>query len=410
MRVLILGYNYYPEPIGIAPLITELAERLVARGHDVTVVTAFPNYPERRIYPGYQGRLFGQEARNGVKVVRHWVFIRPQPGLITRILFELSTMIFCTLAAWFQPRSEVILTVSPQLSGSLTAYLLAKRWGCPVVLNIQDLLLDAAIAVGLLKKSSLIRISQALEAFAYFHAQRIVVISSGFARRLCEKGVPPGKIMEIPNWVDVDFFRPLPKDNVFRAAHELKDKFVSLYSGNIALTQGLETVIKAANLVRDQPEFHFVIIGPPPSLPALQAQIDALALSNVLLLPLQERSRLPEILSASDCTLVIQRSQVVDVNMPSKIPVFLATGRPVIASVNAQGAAAKVIADSGGGLLIPPEDPQALVQALITLKADPDRCAAYGQAARNYAIAHFSLAEAVNAYERLFQSLLVMRS
>ncbi|WP_017653616.1 glycosyltransferase family 4 protein [Fortiea contorta] len=406
MRILIYSYNYYPEPIGIAPLMTELAEGLVKRGHQVRVVTAMPNYPERQIYPGYRGKLYLNEYKNGVQIQRSFVWIRPQPNLLDRILLDASFVVTSFIPALMGWRPDVILSTSPSLPVCVPAALLGWLRDCPVILNLQDILPEAAIHVGLLKNKWLIKIFTALEKFAYCSATKISVIADGFVDNLQKKGVASDKIVQIPNWVDVNFIRSLPQENnSFRATHNLKDKFVVLYSGNIALTQGLETVIKAAAMLRHIPEVVFVIVGEAKGLQRLQQECLDYGADNVLLLPFQPREHLPQMLAAADVGLVVQKKNVVSFNMPSKIQVLLASGRAIVASVPENGTAARAIKQSGGGFVVPPEDPQALANAVSELYQDPQKVKNFGYKSRRFAVEQYAFEQAVNNYEMLFYSL-----
>ncbi|HEY5141757.1 MAG TPA: glycosyltransferase family 4 protein [Methylococcales bacterium] len=403
MKILILSYNYHPEPIGIAPLITELAEGLVQRGHQVRVVTALPNYPERRIYAKYRGRLFHKEVLNGVHLVRHWVYIRPQPRLWTRLAFEASTLLLSTWAALMQPRADVTLTVSPQLSGSITARLLNLYKGIPFILNIQDLLPDAAIASGLLKSSLLISLFKALERFAYRHAKGIAVISAPFIVNLTHKGVAPGKLYQIPNWVDTRFIVPLDRQTPLRRQMGLTDAFVVMYSGNIGLTQGLETLIDCANLLRDDPKIQFVIVGEERALAQLRERIQHYGLTNVYTIPFQPRPQLPQMLASVDVNLILQKAHILDINMPSKTMLLMASARPVVASVNPKGEVAKIIHESACGIIVQPEDPAQLAAALVALKNDPEECQLLGERGRNFACENFDREKVLSTYENLLQ-------
>ncbi|QLE56232.1 glycosyltransferase family 4 protein [Nostoc sp. TCL26-01] len=406
MRILIYSYNYYPEPIGIAPLMTELAEGLAKRGHQVRVVTAMPNYPERQIYEAYRGKWYVKEYKNGVQIQRSFVWIRPQPKLIDRVLLDASFVVTSFLPALFGWRPDVILSTSPSLPVCVPASLLGWLRACPVVLNLQDILPEAAIHVGLLKNKWLIKVFSILEKFAYRSATKISVIADGFVDNLVSKGVSPDKIEQIPNWVDVNFIRPLPKDNnSFRAAHNLNDKFVVLYSGNIALTQGLETVIQSAAQLRHIPEISFVIAGEAKGLKRLQQYCLDCGADNVLLLPFQPREHLPEMLAAADVGLVVQKKNVISFNMPSKIQVLLASGRALIASVPDNGTAAKAVRQSGGGVVVAPENPQALTTAILDLYEHPEKTKTLGYNSRKYAIEQYAFEQALNQYEDLFDSL-----
>ncbi|MCC2692535.1 glycosyltransferase [Nodularia sp. LEGE 04288] len=353
MRILIYSYNYYPEPIGIAPLMTELAEGLAKRGHQVRVITAMPNYPERQVYKDYQGKWYLNEYKNNVQIQRSYIWIRPQPKLLDRILFDASFVVTNKL---------------------------------------------------------LIKIFAALEKFAYHTASKISVIADGFVENLISKGVAPEKIEQIPNWVDVNFIRPsAKKNNPFRAAHNLNGKFVVLYSGNIGLTQGLETVVKAASELRHVPDIAFVIVGEAKGLQRLQKYCLNCGADNVLLLPLQPRKQLPEMLAAADVGLVVQKKNVVSFNMPSKIQLLLASGRALVASVPENGTAAKAVRQSGGGVIVSPEDSNALSAAILDLYKHPEKVKDLGVHSRHYAMEQYAFEQALNQYEDLFYSVIANR-
>jgi colanic acid biosynthesis glycosyl transferase WcaI len=402
MQILIYSYNYYPEPIGIAPLMTELAEGLVKQGHKVRVITGMPNYPERHIYEEYRGKWYVTEEKNGVTIQRCYLRIKSKPNLLDRLMLEMSfvfTSLPQALNGW---RPDVILLTVPPLMVSLPATLLSWLYNCPVVLNVQDILPEAAVHVGLLKNKWMIRALEALEKFAYRTAHTISVITDGFVENLVNKGVPANKIVCIPNWVNTDFIKPLPKENNFRDAHQLNGKYVVLYSGNIALTQGLETVVEAATKLRHIPEIVIAIAGELQALARLKKYCQRCGADNVLLLPLQPREKLPEMLAAADLGLVVQKRNVISFNMPSKIPLLLASGRPIVASVPATGTAARAIKKSSGGVVVAPESPDALATAIIDLYKNPEQAEILAKQGRQFAVERYSFEQAIARYEDLF--------
>lgn len=406
MRVLIYSYNYHPEPIGIAPLMTELAEGLVRQGHEVRVVTGMPNYPQRQVYDDYKGKLYLTETRNGVIIQRSFIWVKPKPTLIDRLLLDGSFVVssfFQALRGW---RPDVILLTVPPLPVSVPAALLGLIYNCPIVLNVQDILPEAAIHVGLLKSKTMIRILESLERFSYRTAHTISVIADGFVDNLINKGVPASKITCIPNWVNTQFIRPLPKeDNAFRKAHGLEGKFVVMYSGNIALTQGLETVVEAAALLSDSPDIAFVIVGESRAIAKLKDHCITCGANNVHLLPFQPREKLPEMLAAADVGLIVQKHNVVSFNMPSKTQVLLSSGRAIVASVPSTGSAAKAIEKSRGGMVVAPENPEALANAILKLSSDPELADRYGYQGRQYALERYSFEQALMQYEKLFYAV-----
>lgn len=410
MRILLYSYNYHPEPIGIAPLMTELAEGLVKRGHEVRVVTAMPNYPERKIYQAYRGKWYIEEERNGVKIQRCFVCIRPNPGLLARVLLEGSFVglsFMQSLKGW---RPDIILYTSPSLPASIPVALLKLLYRCPTVLNLQDILPEAAVQTGLISHPLAIRVFEVLEKFAYCTATQISVIAEGFRQNLLGKGVPADKMEIISNWVDVHFIRPMDKyDNDFRRANGLEDKFVVLYSGNIARTQGIRTVIRAATKLQHIKDLVFVIVGEESQLAELDQYRQELGLHNVLLRPFAPRQALPDMLAAADVGLIMQKRNVVGFNMPSKTQVLLASGRPILAAVPAHGTAAQAVKASAGGLVVEPENPLALAKAIKHLYDHPELAKKLGEQGRQHALKEYSFEQAINRYERLFQTLVLKK-
>jgi colanic acid biosynthesis glycosyl transferase WcaI len=407
MRILIYSYNYYPEPIGIAPLMTELAEGLVKRGHQVRVVTAMPWYPASEISPEYRGQLYRHEEINGVKIQRCYVWARRQRNLRNRLLFEISFMGLSFLQALQGWRPDLIFLTIPGLPVCIPAACLAWLYRTPIILNLQDILPDAAVQVGLIRNEKMIRIFQGLEKFAYQTADRISVIADGFTKNLLAKAVPSEKIIEIPNWVDVNFIKPLSRENnYFRIDNQLEGKFVVMYSGNIALTQPLETLIDAAARLCPIADIAVVIVGKEEALERLARYGARRKASNLLLRPLQPREMLPEMLAAADVGMVMQKENVISFNMPSKIQVLLASGRAIIASVPATGTAAMAIEKSGGGIVVPPEDPEALAEAILQLYRDRDLAESLGKQGRLYAEKNYAFESALDRYEELFADVL----
>jgi colanic acid biosynthesis glycosyl transferase WcaI len=220
------------------------------------------------------------------------------------------------------------------------------------------------------------------------------------------KGVKTDKITEIPNWVDINFIKPQAKENnYFRRENDLENKFVVLYSGNIALTQGLETVIQAAKRLQHLEHIAIAIVGEAKAQARLQAYCNEHNVTNVRFLPFQPRAKLSQMLAAADVGLVIQKKNVLDFNMPSKIQVLLASGRAIIASVPITGTAASAIRKSRGGLVTAPEEPQDLADAISELYHDQELTARLGEQGRTYAEQNYSFESALDKYEQLFDSV-----
>jgi colanic acid biosynthesis glycosyl transferase WcaI len=406
MRILIYSYNYHPEPNGIAPLMTELAEGLVLRGHQVRVVTAMPNYPRRQIYEEYQGKLYLTEQKNGVTIQRSYIRVKHKPSLLDRVLLDSSfvfTSFFQALNGW---KPDVIFLTIPPLPACVPAAFLAGIHACPLVLNVQVILSEAAAQVGIIKNQRMLQAFASLEKWAYSTAHKISVITDEFADYLVNQGVPASKIVCIPNWVDVKFIRPLScQKNSFVETHHLQDKFVVLYAGNIALTEGLETVVEAAARLRDIPKIVFVIVGEKKEIQRLHNYCNTHGADNVQFFPFQPREKLPEMLAAANVGLIMQKRNVTLYNMPSKMPVLLASGCPIIASVPPDSPAAKAVQQSKGGIVVAPEEPDSLAAAILDLYSNTFKAEMLSQQGRQFAVDYYSLEQALNQYEALFSSV-----
>jgi colanic acid biosynthesis glycosyl transferase WcaI len=403
MRILIYSYNYYPEPTGIAPLMTELAEGLVARGHQVRVIAAMPSYPSREIHEGYRGKLYLTEERNGVRIHRNYIRVRNDPTIFDRLLLEGTFVGLSLFSALRGRKPDVIFMTVPPLPAFIPALVLRRIYGCPLILNIQIIVSKATEHVGMITRPWMLEALRSFEKWTYRKSDAIIVITNEFVDSLAQDGIEPSKIVCIPNWADTVLIRPLPKKhNEFRRLHHLQQKFVVLYAGNIGLTEGLETAIEAAARLVHIPAIRFMIVGDEKAIEKLKALANARDADNIVFLPFQPREQLAEMLAAADVGLVLQKRNVSVYNMPSKIPVFLAAGLPIIASVPLATPASRTVGESRSGIVIEPEDPQCLVDSIVGLYKDPDRLSAFSQLGRQFALSHFSKQQALTDYESAF--------
>jgi colanic acid biosynthesis glycosyl transferase WcaI len=202
---------------------------------------------------------------------------------------------------------------------------------------------------------------------------------------------------------------PLPRANTFAAENDLAEKFVILYAGNIGLSQGLENVLLAAEKLSARPDPFFVFVGDGIGKPALVAEAQKRRLTNVRFLPFQPRVRLPEVLASADVSLVILKKGIGIQSLPSKIFPILASGRPLLASVDEQSAVADLIKRSKAGICVPPEDPGRLAEAVETLRSSPEVCREFGRNGRRHALEHHSLGSAAVRFEAVIKAAAARR-
>lgn len=300
---------------------------------------------------------------------------------------NLASYYFLAAAAAFRqdPPEIVVAETDPPLLGALGA-ILKRRWGCRLVFNVRDLYPDIAIANRGVQNPLLLGLLERSNRFAYASADRIIVLGQDMAQRLIAKDVAAERVVVVPDWVDCERIRPL-ESNPFRT--EFGDKFVVMYSGNLGLSQQLETVLDAADRLRDDPRVVFVFIGDGARKEALMAQARALALSNTLFLPYRPKSKLAESLGAADLHLVPQLSGTAGCMVPSKIYGILGAGRPFVAITDEDAEVARIARDYSVGFVIPPGSGPALADAIRSALKSPTELKAMGQRARRLASEHF---------------------
>jgi colanic acid biosynthesis glycosyl transferase WcaI len=402
---------FSPDGVSTAQLMSELAADLKAQGHEITVLTATPHYnvesdararqplrpriagllymSEYEGIPVYHARVPSKSGRLGGRVTGYAVF------------HAISTVAGLALGNRF----DIILAPSPPLTIGLSASILSRWWRIPFIFNVQEIYPDIAVHLRLLRNRSVIRTMELVERFVYERASAVVVISEWFRRILLEKGVPGGKLHVIPNFVDVDFMRPEPRDNDFARRHGLQDRFVVLYAGNIGLTQGFETLLDAATALSDLDDVRLVIVGDGVLQAWLRSEIASRGLRNVMLLTYQPRSLVPQIYAASDLCLVPLKRGAAWGTFPSKIYTIMAAGRPALVVADSDSEAAWLVQNTGCGFLVPPEDPLALAGAIRNAYRDRASLSRLGESGRRYVVAHHSRAVVAQQYHHLIQQL-----
>jgi colanic acid biosynthesis glycosyl transferase WcaI len=407
VRILVIGINYAPERTSVGPFTAGLCEHLAAQGHQVTVVTAFPYYPEWRVWDGYRGSLYRREILNGVTVhrVAHYV-PRKASRVFERLAYDFTFTISAFVAALFTPKCDVIYCSCPPPTVGLAAYVLGKIKGVPYVMKLTDLASDAALATGIMKEGLAIRMARALEGFLYKKARTVVCLCQGFIEKLTARGVPAEKFRLIPDWGDTERIRPVESDGTFREANGFgPGQFLILHSGNMGKKQNLINVVNAAEYSQGEIDLVWVLVGEGEDLPALKRAAEDRA-PNLSLLPLQPAAAMPQMYAAADVLLLNQIAAMEDAVIPCKLLTYMAAGRPIVAAVNENSEAARVIRRAQCGVIVPAEDPEALSTAMLALQSDPELRRELGANARLYAEMHFTKASVLEAYDEFFLTVL----
>lgn len=395
-----LSQFYAPEPEGRVHL---LAEGLARRGHEVTVITGFPNYPGGKVHAEYPIRWRRWEARNGVRVLRVPLYPSHDRSVVRRSLNYLSFASSATaLGTTLGGPADVLWAYHPPLTIGIPTLTISRARRVPFVLEIQDLWPETLAATGMLPSKSAARVLAGFAMSLYRRAAAITVVSPGFKRNLQEKGVPASKIEVFYNWADDDVYKPLPADADLARSEGMAGFFNVVFGGNLGAAQGLDAVLDAARLLQDLTDLRIVLIGDGIELSRLRARTEAEGISNVRFLGRKPFNAMPDYFALADVLLLhLRRDPLFEITIPAKTFPYLACGRPVIAAV--PGDTSEVVQAAGAGLTCAPEDPAALAATIRAMyEASPEQRRQWGESARSYYEQHHARERVVDRYAELF--------
>lgn len=402
MRVLILSQYYDPEPI---PKPAELAQELKHRGYSVFVVTGFPNYPSGALYPGFHLSLFQREEREGIPVVRTFEFPYHGRSSLGRILNYTSFMCSSVLGVFLTPACDVIYVWHPPLTIGIAAVIISLLKRAPFVYDVQDIWPESIVSSGWKLPALAVRFLHWMERIIYRQAEKVLVVTTGAKDNLLGKGVPSAKLMVAPHWFDEGVFqRENRRNRDIRNQYNMKDRFVVMFAGNLGLMQGLDTLVQAAEKLRDHKEILFVLVGDGLDRDRLRSMASELGLENILFVEKQPMSGMPSYLSSADALLVLLRdSKLSECIIPTKTFAYMAAGKPVISAAN--GACADLIRDDKAGLTVLPDSADALAEGVLQMyKMSDSSRKIMGENGRRYLLGNFSKEKVVGDYERILKN------
>ena len=372
MRILFLTHYYPPEVNAPANRVHEHARVWVKEGHAVTVLTGVPNHPLGSLFPGHENR-FQEEAIDGVRVVRTWMYLTPNAGFAKRIASYVLFLCTAVLASFRLERPDVVVATSPQFFCGIAGALVAKLKRRPFVLEVRDLWPDSIIALGQLRNPTLIRVLEAIEAWLYRSADAVIVLTRAFASHVEARGVPPERIELVYNGIDPERFQPRPRDQALLEKHGLADSFTVAYVGTLGLAHGLVQVLEAAELLKERmPDLHLVFIGDGADRGRIEEEAQARGLERVHFTGLLPREEVPAWLSSLDVLLVMLRDLAVfETVIPSKIFEYLALERPIVLAAPRAGEIREMVETADVGRAIDPERPDLLAEAIVAIREDP---------------------------------------
>lgn len=390
MKILFLT-QYCPPEVG-APQnrIFEFAKQLKKFGHEVTILTAMPNYPRGEIFEEYRGKKIVKETIDGIDIVRTGIYATKSKDFVKRLRNYLSfTWSSVFSGAKHIEEQDVIITESPPLFLGWSGYVLSKMKRAKFVFNVSDLWPESAVKLGVLHNKAMIKASTWLEEFCYRKAAAVTGQTKGIVDNIVSRGFDKNKVHIITNGVDTEFFKKENKSEEFRESIGIEDKFAVVYAGIHGIAQGLEVLVDAAEIIKEEKEIQIVFIGEGPEKPMLMNRVKEKKLENVTFLPMQHKKDMPKIIASMDATVVpLKKLDIFKGALPSKMFENLASEIPIVLAV--EGEAENLINSAKAGIVVEPENSKEIAEAILRLYKDKELREKLGENGREYAIRNFS--------------------
>lgn len=391
MKIIYLCQHFPPETGAPQIRVYEVSKELLKRGHQVEVITAFPHHPHGIIPQEYQGMFYLFEEWDGIPVHRSWIYPSPKGSFWKRLLsyFSFTFSAFYSLAK--AKPTDVIICNSPPLFLGITGFIGAKLKKAKFVFNVADIWPESAVELGIVKNKVFIRMAERLEKFLYKKSWKIATATDGIKDYMVRKGKNKEDVFLLPNGVNTDTFKPMePDEQLIKDLHVLGKK-VFMYAGTLGYAQGLDSVLRAAALLKEEaPEAHFLFVGDGQEREKLHALKEELNLDNVTFYGAIPVSEMPNMFSIADFSIVSLRNiDLFKGARPSKIFPAISTGTPVLYC--GTGESAQILEEFNCGKIAPPENPRGIADAVKELLAIPeDEYKAMAESGRALAIKEYS--------------------
>jgi colanic acid biosynthesis glycosyl transferase WcaI len=411
VKILYISQYFPPEMGAPAARASELSRHWAQAGHEVTVLTGFPNHPTGVVPAEYRSRfrhLVARENVGGVDVVRTWLLPFPNRKAYERMLNYSSFCISAATTGLFVSRPDVVIASSPQLLVGLSGYWLARCKRTPFVFEVRDLWPESLVAVGMGSENSRLHRSLAkISGFLYRNSEHVVVVSPAFKSHLVKHWqTPPDKISIVENGVETELFSPLNTDPDLRRKLGAEGKFVVCYIGTMGMAHGLDTLLEAAvQLQHKAPQVLFILVGEGADKARLVQLAESRGLTNVRFIDQQAREKIPAYICASDaCLVLLKKTDLFKTVIPTKMLEFMSCARPVILGVDGQ--ARKIVEDANAGIFVEPENPASLAEVVVRLARDAGLRESLGRNGRLHILKHFSRQRTAQTYIEVLNDLL----
>ncbi|HET6266395.1 MAG TPA: glycosyltransferase family 4 protein [Acidobacteriota bacterium] len=394
MRIGILTQYYRPEIGAPQTRLSELARWFKARGHEVIVLTAMPNYPEGRIYKGYGG-VYRREEIDGIQVIRAFIYPTKSVAHFKRLFNYFSFVISSILVGLpALPKLDYLLSESPPLFLGISGYLLSRLKGAKWIFNVSDLWPESAVRLGIVREGWALKMAEALESFCYRKAHLVTCQSVEILENIRGR-FPNSSCYHLSNGVDTDLFGPEHRSPEVRQELFEGRPFVAVYAGLHGIAQGLGQLIDAAEQMRENPEFFLMFFGEGPEKSSLIQSAQSKNLKNIRFMDPLPHQRMPTLMASTDLALIPLKERLPGA-VPSKLYEAMGSGVPVVLIAN--GEAASIVRQSQAGIVVNPGDVSDLVRSLRELIGDKNKLGEMGKNGRRAAVAGFNRKTIANAF------------
>ncbi|MBU39569.1 MAG: glycosyltransferase WbuB [Acidimicrobiaceae bacterium] len=407
MRLLVISPHFEPDTAPTGIIVTSLVEQWLEQGHQIEVITSLPWYEKHEVENQWKGRLFRKEEKGLLTVTRLHPFPQDKNKLLRRLVGFLAFSFLALIASVSKKGPfDAVIVISPPLTLGTVGKAAAVRHRCKLLLNLQDIFPDIAITLGKIKSRSSIKVLEKYEKLTYSGTDSITVLSKDLEKNVNKKIESiknPPQITVIPNFLISSSIKPQDRLTEYRKEHHLGEKFVVMYAGNLGNSQSFELITDAAKKHEDRDDIVYVINGGGVMSSSLKQQANNLR--NLVVIGYQPIERLPEVLATADLHLVPLRTGLGGMSVPSKIYSVFAAGRPVIASVDPGTEIERIVVESEGGIVVPPDDFESFTSAVEKLIEDSEMLEEMGNKARFWLENCYSSKTVADSYLDLIRQL-----
>jgi glycosyltransferase involved in cell wall biosynthesis len=366
----------------------------VTRGHELVIVASDLNYQTGQRTVARTG-IFAEQNLDGVRVLRSYIYPALHRSYFWRVISFFSFMFSSAWTALQVKDVDLVMGTTPPIFQAVSAWFVALIRRKPFLLEVRDLWPEFGVSMGVLKNPVVIALARWLEMFLYARATHILVNSPAYKEYMIAKGVPENKVTYIAYGTDVDMFNPGVDGSSIRAALGVDDKFVVLYAGALGQANDIDTILRAAERLKDEDEIRFVLFGDGKERTRLNAEAERMKLSNVIFAGVRAKKEMPQVVASADvCLAILQDIPMFRTTYPNKVFDYMAAGRATVLVID--GVSRELIESSYGGAYVQPNDDKQLAETILDLSKNVDIVKQMGLNAREYLVEHLDRRDKLN--------------